>query len=84
LTWDRDLDAEIDDHLQRLTDRYVHQGLSLDDAVAQLRESQRHARGVVLVEQILRDLSWAVRLVRTRPAFASTAIFVLALGLAGR
>src|SRR5882724_8888160 len=88
---DNELTNEIEEHLRLLTDRFVAQGMSREDAhyaarrqfggIAQLQENHRDARGIPFLENLLRDLSFSFRLLRKRPGFSLIVIAVLALGL---
>jgi putative ABC transport system permease protein len=88
---DRQLDQEIQEHLRLLTDQFVHQGMSLQDAehaarrqfggIAQIQEDHRERRGLPFVENFWRDLAFTLRQIRKRPGFSLAAIAVLALGL---
>ena len=49
----------------------------------QADRGSREARGVSLVESAARDVSYAVRVRRRRPAFAGVAVLTLALGITG-
>jgi macrolide transport system ATP-binding/permease protein len=89
---DRELDEEMRYHLER----EIEEGLAagLDPAAARLTarrtlgpidrslEECRDARGVDFIDRRRLDLRFAVRQLRKQPAFAATAIAVLALGIA--
>jgi predicted permease len=88
---DRDLDEELGYHLERLTDDNIARGLSAETArrqaliaiggVERRKEECRDARGIRLVDEIRRDLGYAVRTLVNAPAFAVAAILTLALGI---
>ena len=76
-TVERELDDELRGHLDRATDKYVEAGMSRSDAVrrarlelggvAQVKEQCRDARGTRGIEEIIRDLRYAVRMLRAQP-----------------
>ena len=86
-----ELDEELRSHLEYEAEKYVKSGLSPEEArrrarlalggVEQVKEECREARGVFLVESIARDVTYAVGMLRRRPAFAAVAVLTLALGI---
>lgn len=88
---ERELEAELRDHLERESEKYERQGLSPDEArrkarrafgrVERVKEDARAARGTAFVESVLQDLRLALRAWRARPAFAALVIVILALGI---
>jgi predicted permease len=88
---DSDFDEEVQGHLQLLADRFVTQGMSREDAVAAARrqfgnttlfqEDRRELRTVVSVENLGRDLRYALRSLGRSRAFAAVAIATLGLGI---
>ena len=88
---DRELNGEIEEHLRFLGERFIQQGMSPENAeyaarrqfggIVQLREDHRDARGIPLIENLLRDFGFSLRLIRKRPGFSLIVIAVLALGL---
>src|SRR5437764_14331001 len=49
--------------------------------VEQVKEASRDMRGIARLESIVRDLRYAIRSLRNRPAFTLTVIATLALGI---
>jgi putative ABC transport system permease protein len=88
---DHDLDQELDAHLSLLVDEHRRRGLSEADArrgarvtlggTTQLREGHREVRGVPLLEELVRDLRYAVRGFRRQPGFTAIAVMTLAIGI---
>jgi predicted permease len=88
---DHELDQELQSHLALHIDDGVRSGLGYDEARRQAvlklggieatKERYRDRRGVPLLDQLARDLRYAVRALRHRPGFALAAILVLALGI---
>ena len=90
-TVEREMQHEMQEHIDRATDRLAARGLSLDAAreqavrefgnVGVIQEEARDARGVRWIEELARDLRFAVRSLKGRPAFTLTVIATLALGI---
>ena len=88
---DLELNHEIEDHLQLLTERFVRQGMSPEEAayaarrqfggVTQLRDYHRETRGLPWIANLWRDLLFGLRLFHKRLGFSLIAIAVLALGI---
>ena len=88
---DSDFDDEVQAHLQLLVDGFVAQGMSREDAAAAarrqfgnttlLQEDRRELRTLVLVEDLGRDLHYALRSLGRSRAFAAVAIATLGLGI---
>jgi putative ABC transport system permease protein len=88
---DSDFDQEVQAHLQLLADRFVAQGMSQEDAAAaarrqfgnatQLQEERRGLRTLVSLEDLGRDLRYALRSLGRSRAFAAVAIVTLGLGI---
>lgn len=78
---ERELEEELHAHLALLTDRYTRQGMSFEEAEiaakrqfgrdTQLKEVLREQRSVLLFENLLQDIRYALRQLRKAPAFQS-------------
>ena len=90
-TVESELDDELRYHFDRHVEKSLQEGLSREDAVRraalhvggveQLKEDCREARGVHLAETLLKDVRYAVRVLRRTPVVTSVAILSLALGI---
>jgi predicted permease len=88
---DRDMRAEMAEHLARATDRYAASGLTEAEAreaarrefgnVAVLQEEGRDARGGRWLESLVADVRFALRQIARRPLASATIVGVLALGI---
>src|SRR5216684_3162014 len=88
---DSDFDQEVQTHLQLLTDQFVAQGMSREDAAVaarrqfgnttMLQEDRREMRTLVSVADFGRDLRYALRSLGRSRAFTAVAIATLGLGI---
>jgi predicted permease len=89
---DRDLDGELQLHLEREIARLIASGMDAQDArlealrgfggIERAREECRDARGVRLLEEFWQDVHYGVRTFLARPGFTLILIFTLAVGIA--
>jgi predicted permease len=89
---DRELDEELQYHLDRQVDELVAGGMSPRDAreaalraigrFEQRKEECRDMRGLTLVDDLVQDVRYAGRQLATHLGFTATAVLMLALGTA--
>jgi putative ABC transport system permease protein len=88
---DRDFDDELASHLAMQIDENIARGMTPEQArraaqirvggAQSLRQQHREARGLPALENVLRDVRLAFRLIGKEPAFSTAVIVVLALGI---
>jgi predicted permease len=88
---ERELERELDSHLDMLIDDNLRAGMTPEEARRQalarfggmesVKESYRDRRGIPLVESTLQDARYAVRTLRRNPGATALGILVMALAI---
>jgi hypothetical protein len=86
-----ELDAEVISYFDTMVDRYMEQGMSREEAQRsarmkfegpeQVKEKVREARMGTVLEATLKDVRYALRMLRRNPGFVAVAICSLAIGI---
>jgi predicted permease len=88
---DREFAQEVEDHLDRLAERFVREGMTPGEArhaalrqfgnITSVRERRTEMRSFAPLQALARDLRQGARLLRRNPGWTAVAVFTLALGI---
>ncbi len=89
--FDRDLDAELEAHIQLLAEDYIRRGTPAGEAermarialggVTQLHEAHREIRALPFLDVLVQDLRYTFRTLRHDAGFTVFAVLIIGLGI---
>src|SRR5215472_17214524 len=88
---DQSLEEELRSHVEMATEANLRMGMDAQQArreallgfggIEQTKQLYREGRGIPMVESLLQDLRFGVRILRRSPGFSILAILCLTLGI---